>query len=369
MKIASFFAGAGGLDSGFEKAGFDVIWANEYDKSIWKTYEKNHKNTFLDKRNICDIPSNEIPDCDGIIGGPPCQSWSEAGSLGGIKDKRGQLFYEFMRVLADKKPKFFLAENVYGMLLPVHRIALNNILQMFKDIGYNLSFQLLNVADYGISQDRKRVFFVGFRKDLELEFIFPEATTPSLKQKKKLEETILDLKGNALSAKKGNLTNGEACKIANHEYMTGGFSSIYMSRNRVRSWNEVSFTIQAMGRHAPIHPQAPKMTFIEQNLREFKKGKEKLYRRLSIRECARIQTFPDDFIFYYDNLADGYKMIGNAVPIDMAKILAEKIHGHLSSCNTSYSKIISSNFANKEKKRMNGNFVKKRMENLIKTLN
>ena len=95
MKLATFFAGAGGLDLGFSKAGFDCIWANEYDKAIWETYEKNHPNTFLDKRSITEIPSDEIPDCDGIIGGPPCQSWSEAGALRGIHDKRGQLFFDF----------------------------------------------------------------------------------------------------------------------------------------------------------------------------------------------------------------------------------------------------------------------------------
>lgn len=116
MKIVSFFAGAGGLDLGFEKAGFDVVWANEYDKDIWETYEKNHKNTTLDRRSIVDIASNQVPDCDGIIGGPPCQSWSEAGAKREIADKRGQLFYEFMRILVDKKPKFFLAENVHSIL-------------------------------------------------------------------------------------------------------------------------------------------------------------------------------------------------------------------------------------------------------------
>lgn len=361
MKIVSLFAGAGGLDLGFEKAGFNVIWANEYDKSIWKTYEKNHKKTFLDKRSIIDIPSNEVPSCDGIIGGPPCQSWSEAGSLGGIKDKRGQLFYEFMRILADKKPKFFLAENVSGMLLPIHKKALENITQMFKDIGYDLSFQLLNVADYGIPQDRKRVFFVGFRKDLNVKFLFPEVITPNLRQKKTLKETIWDLKNNVISAKKGNFTNGYKCRVANHEYMMGNFSSIYMSRNRVRSWDEVSFTIQAMGRHAPIHPQAPKMIFISQNHREFEKGKEKLYRRLSIRECARIQTFPDNFIFCYNNLTDGYKMIGNAVPVDMAKILAERIYENLNSL-----KVTSKMSLNEDKKIIDGHFVKRQMAKFLK---
>lgn len=146
MKVVSFFAGAGGLDLGFEKAGFEIIWANEYDKEIWETYELNHKKTVLDRRSIVDIPSEEVPDCDGIIGGPPCQSWSEAGSLRGLKDKRGQLFFEFMRILADKQPKFFLAENVSGMLLPSNREALENIKEMFTEIGYNLSFELLKAA-------------------------------------------------------------------------------------------------------------------------------------------------------------------------------------------------------------------------------
>ena len=108
--------------------------------------------------------------------------------------------------------------------------------------------------------------------------------------------------------------------------MNGGFSTIYMSRNRVRSWDEPSFTIQAGGRHAPLHPQAPKMRFIEQNKRIFVPGKEDLYRRLSVRECARIQTFPDDFLFKYENIANGYKMIGNAVPVEFAKQLASVIY-------------------------------------------
>ena len=140
MKLVTFFAGAGGLDLGFSEAGFDIIWANEYDKSIWETYEKNHHGVYLDKRSITDIPLNEIPKCDGIIGGPPCQSWSEAGAMRGINDKRGQLFYDFIKILADKQPKFFLAENVSGMLLNTHKPALENIKNMFRECGYNLSF-------------------------------------------------------------------------------------------------------------------------------------------------------------------------------------------------------------------------------------
>ena len=259
MRIVSFFAGAGGLDLGFQKAGFDVIWANEYDKEIWETYEKNHPNTKLDRRSIVDIKSDEVPECDGIIGGPPCQSWSEAGSLRGINDKRGQLFFDFIRILEAKQPKFFLAENVSGMLLDRHSEALKNIKELFKNagIGYELSFQMLNASDFDVPQDRKRVFFVGVRKDLGFKFQFPKPVNDKIT----LEQAILDLKDSVVPAKEGNKTNKENCKISNHEYMIGGFSSMFMSRNRVRSWDEQSFTIQAGGRHAPLHPQAPKMKF------------------------------------------------------------------------------------------------------------
>lgn len=325
MDVVSFFAGAGGLDLGFEKAGMNVVWANEYDKDIWETYEKNHHNTFLDKRSIVEIDSDEVPECDGIIGGPPCQSWSEAGALRGINDKRGKLFYDFIRILEAKQPKFFLAENVSGMLLERHSDALKNIKRMFQNAGYNLSFKLLNASDFDVPQDRKRVFFVGIRKDLDFTFDFPSP----LKQKVNLENAIGDLKDSALPAKEGNKTNGEDCLVANHEYMVGGFSSMYMSRNRVRSWNEQSFTIQAGGRHAPLHPQAPKMKFIEQNVRTFVPGHERLYRRLSVRECARIQTFPNDFVFYYNQISAGYKMIGNAVPVNLAKHIALSIKAQI----------------------------------------
>lgn len=327
MNIVSFFAGAGGLDLGFQNAGFNVIWANEYDKEIWETYQKNHPHTILDKRSIVDVPSDEVPECDGIIGGPPCQSWSEAGAQRGIKDKRGQLFYDFIRILEAKQPKFFLAENVSGMLLGRHSEALENIKEMFRNagIGYELSFEMVNACDYNVPQDRKRVIFVGIRKDLEFIYKFQK---PNFK-KLTLQDAIYDLKDNVLSAKTNNKTNGNDCAIPNHEYMTGGFSTIYMSRNRVRSWDEQSFTIQAGGRHAPLHPQAPKMKFIEQNIRVFVPGMEDLYRRLSVRECARIQTFPDNFIFHYDNISAGYKMIGNAVPVNLAHFLADSIKAQL----------------------------------------
>lgn len=329
MNIISLFSGAGGLDLGFEKAGFKTIWANEYDKEIWETFEKNFPKTKLDRRSVVNIPSDEIPEAVGLIGGPPCQSWSEAGKSRGIDDYRGQLFFEFIRVLRDKKPLFFLAENVSGMLAPKHSEALENIKNHFTQSGYTLSFKLVNAHDYKVPQDRKRIFFIGFRSDLNVKFEFPQ----EFFKKRFLKDVILDLKDNALSAKNKTYTNANDCIVANHEYMTGGFSSMFMSRNRVRSWDEPSFTIQAGGRHAPLHPQAPPMLFVEQNKRIFVPTKEHLYRRLSIRECARIQTFPDTHKFYYDNLTAGYKMVGNAVPPNLAYYLAKSIKEALERVN------------------------------------
>ena len=326
MNIISLFAGAGGLDLGFKQAGFKTIWANEYDKDIWETFEKNFTDTTLDRRSITQIPSDEIPETLGLIGGPPCQSWSEAGKSRGIDDHRGQLFFEFIRVLRDKKPLFFLAENVSGMLASRHKEALENIKNHFKESGYRLSFKLMNAHDYGVPQDRKRIFFIGFREDLGIEFEFPKP----LEKKLYLKDVIWDLKQSALPAINKTYSNADKCKIANHEYMTGGFSSMFMSRNRVRAWDEPSFTIQAGGRHAPLHPQAPKMELVEKDKRKFVEGKEELYRRLSIRECARIQTFPDEHKFYYKNLTAGYKMVGNAVPPNLAFVLAKKIYEDLS---------------------------------------
>ena len=319
MKIASFFAGAGGLDLGFEQAGFEIVFANEYDQTIWQTYEANHP-CKLDKRDIRKIQPSDVPYCDGIIGGPPCQSWSEAGALLGINDSRGQLFFDFIKILTEKQPKFFLAENVVGMLAERHTEAVEIIKHLFEVAGYNLTVTLVNVADYGIPQDRKRVFYIGIRKDLGFSFKFPKPPNKHMN----LKQAIGDLKETAVPALPKNKTNPET-KIPNHEYFIGGFSTIFMSRNRVRQWNEPGFTVQATGRQAQLHPQAPRMLFIEQNKREFVIGKEHLYRRLTIRECARLQTFPDKFKFYYTDLEDGYKMVGNAVPVQMAKIIASAL--------------------------------------------
>lgn len=321
--VSSFFSGAGGLDTGFHNAGFSIVWANEIDKKITPTLRKNFPTTIVDDRSLFEVPSSDIPNAIGIVGGPPCQSWSVAGSGKGLDDKRGEVFLEYIRVIRDKKPLFFLAENVAGMLTSRHAESLEFIINEFDKLGYYFTYKLMNVKDYGVPEDRKRVIFIGYDKKLGKKFKFPDPVSDS--ERKYLKDAIWDLRNNAKPALQKNKTNGKTLKILNHEYMKGSFSTIYMSRNRVRSWDEPSFTIQAGGRHAPIHPQAPKMIKVGVDKQEFVKGKESLYRRLSVREVARIQTFPDDFEFLYTDVADGYKMIGNAVPVRFAEVIATQI--------------------------------------------
>ncbi len=317
MNVISLFSGCGGLDLGFERAGFDIPIANEFDKTIWETFKVNHPNTKLIEGDIRNISEDDFPgEIDGIIGGPPCQSWSEAGSLRGIEDARGQLFYEYIRILKKKQPKFFLAENVSGMLANRHSEAVQNIIGLFKECGYNVSITLVNAKDYGVAQERKRVFYIGFRNDLNIDFKFPEGSTTDDSKKITLRDIIWDLKDTVVPAAAKNKHNPKA--INNNEYYTGAYSPIFMSRNRVKSWDEQAFTVQASGRQCQLHPQAPKMVRFGNNDCRFVEGSESLYRRMSIREVARVQGFPDSFKFIYTDTNNAYKMIGNAVPVNLA---------------------------------------------------
>lgn len=354
MNVISLFSGCGGLDLGFEKAGFTIPVANEFDKTIWATFKANHPKTHLIEGDIRNIKEKDFPDnIDGIIGGPPCQSWSEAGTLRGIDDARGQLFFDYIRILKNKQPKFFLAENVSGMLASRHSAAVQNIISMFNDCGYDVSVTLVNAKDYGVAQERKRVFYIGFRKDLAINFVFPKGVNPLVapipidnakanfvfpvgstvcdKDKITLRDIIWDLQESAMPALHNNKHNPQA--INNNEYFVGAYSPIFMSRNRVKQWDEQAFTVQASGRQCQLHPQAPKMKKNGKNDFRFVEGKENLYRRMTIREIARVQGFPDDFQFIYSGVNDAYKMIGNAVPVNLAYEIAMAIKPALSGNN------------------------------------
>ena len=332
MNVISLFSGCGGLDLGFEKAGFSVPVANEFDPTIFETFKVNHPKTHLIEGDVRQVTKEDIApflsgEVDGIIGGPPCQSWSGAGSLRGIEDARGQLFFDYIRILKEFRPKFFLAENVSGMLANRHSEAVQNIINLFEEADYDVSLTMVNAKDYGVAEERKRVFYIGFRKDLNINFVFPKGSTEDDDKKITLRDIIWDLQETAVPAGQKNHHNPDA--INNNEYFTGAFSPIFMSRNRVKSWDEQAFTVQASGRQCQLHPSAPKMEKFGKNDCRFVEGSENLYRRMTIREVARVQGFPDDFKFIYKETNNAYKMIGNAVPINLAYEIATAIKMHL----------------------------------------
>ncbi len=193
-------------------------------------------------------------------------------------------------------------------------------LSKLSEADYDVTYALVNCADYKIPQDRYRVFIMGILNQYSKYYLFPN---PVDSERVTLKKAIGDI-----SKEPTKYLNEEVIEninLPNHDVYIGPYDAKFMARNRVRGWNEVSYTIQAQAKNEPLHPQAPKMVFKNKNERIFVPGYEHLYRRLSVRECARIQTFPDSFKFYYTNIQDGYKMVGNAVPPRMAQFLAEQL--------------------------------------------
>lgn len=322
MNVVSFFAGCGGLDLGFEQAGFNVVWANEFEPHCRATYIRNHPNTKFVLGDVCKIDPNSIPDCDGFIGGPPCQSWSVGGKQKGLDDERGQLFLKYIELIKAKQPKFFVIENVKGMLDDKFKDVFEDFFTRLDNAGYDVQWVLLDAVNFCIPQNRQRVFFVGFRKELNVKFTFPN---PTCEEPVTLENTIGDIteKPNFYSGRKDE--NIVEHKCPNHDVLTSKFGSFYYRGNRRRGWQQPSFTINATADFAPLHPSSPKMMYFGHENWNFQKDKLSEYRRLSVRECARIQTFPDNFIFEYDNIKDAYKMIGNAVPPRLGNVIAKAI--------------------------------------------
>ncbi len=312
MRTISLFSGAGGLDLGFKKAGFNIIWANENDKKIIPTYKYNNPETFLNEKSIKDVENNNIPDdIDCLIGGPPCQSWSLAGNMQGKLDKRGALIDDYVRIVKYTKPKFFVFENVKGILSTAHIQEFKILLKSLQNLGYKIEYKLLNSVDYGVAQTRERVFIIG--NSLNIPFKFPN----KIAKKLTLKDVIGDVKNQIPFCQETSMFDA-------NEYFVGSFSSIFMSRNRIRKANEQSFTIQASGRQTPLHYSSPQMIKIAKDKFIFDGDISKV-RRFSVKECARIQSFPDSYKFIYKNINDAYKMIGNAVPVNMAYALAREI--------------------------------------------
>ena len=231
---------------------------------------------------------------------------------------------EYQRILGDLAPDFFVAENVKGMTSPRHAAAFDQFVNGFHNLGYNVVCTTVDAADYGVAQNRERVIFVGYHFRTNQSFKMP----PPNGNRATLRDVIGDLSA-ATPALPGNEANPNLA-IVNHEYFFGDYSSHYMSRNRRRGWDEPSFTIQASGRHAPQHPDAAPMEDTGEKDKFRFTGKD---RRLSVHECALIQGFPKNYRFQYRDVNDGYKMVGNAVPPPLAKVIAETIKKDLFSCS------------------------------------
>ncbi len=308
LTAISLFCGAGGLDIGFQNSGFNIIWANDIDKDACETH-RMYFSTPTICSNISKITSDEIPDSDIILGGFPCQGFSLSGPRK-IDDSRNKLYKEYVRIVKEKRPKAFIGENVKGLLSMSDGQIIEAIIEDFSKCGYNVFYKLVNAKNYNVPQDRERVLIVGFRKDLNInDFAFPEPNDDLITLKQAL---------NGLEKPK----NDEICMQP--------YSSRYMSRNRKRNWDEVSFTIPAMAKQVPLHPSSPDMIKLDKDLWKFGEG---VTRRFSTKECAIIQTFPKDFKFY-GNQTSIYKQIGNAVPIKLAENIATKVYNELTKNNS-----------------------------------
>ena len=303
--VVSLFSGAGGFDLGFHQQGFDVIWANDTNKDACATHKSWSKSQIIQK-DINLIPLADIPYSDVIIGGFPCQGFSLAGPRK-IDDTRNSLYKAFVSLVEEKQPLCFVAENVKGLLTLGQGKIVEAILEDFSSKGYDVKVHQANARNYGIAQDRARIFLIGFRKDLNLaeHFEFPKPTDEKFVLKDALESLPTP-------------SPTDICQAP--------FSSRYMSRNRKRNWDQVSFTIPAMAKQITLHPSSPDMQKIHSELWSFGVGET---RRLSWQEAASIQSFPRDF-YFVGNLTSKYQQIGNAVPPKLAGYIAQAIQACLS---------------------------------------
>ncbi|MEF3329673.1 DNA cytosine methyltransferase [Oceanobacillus oncorhynchi] len=309
MSVVSLFAGAGGLDVGVEMAGLNIIWANEVDGDACDTFIANHPYTYIERGDIRNV--RQFPNADVVIGGYPCQGFSLAGNRL-VTDERNYLYKEFLRCLRKVQPKFFIAENVKGLLTLNGGRVLEAMIEEYREEGYIVDAQLVNAKEYGVPQDRERVFIVGVRKDINFNYKFPYPTHGEglgMKPYATLRDAIGHLKASEIG-----------------EYDQSGFSSRYLSRNRKRGWDEVSFTIQASGRHAPLHPSGEPMEKVDRDKWILPKTSE--HRKLSYIECALIQTFPPSYI-WKGSTSSIYKQIGNAVPCLLGKVIAKPMADYL----------------------------------------
>ncbi|BCM88712.1 modification methylase BspRI [Abditibacteriota bacterium] len=312
MRIVSLFCGAGGLDLGLIQAGHEIIWANDNDPDAVATYRHNiGKHVVLS--DITDVPSCDIPVCDVVVGGFPCQGFSQANRLRAPEDVRNTLYTEFLRVVRDKKPKWFLAENVRGILSLGGGAVMERIENDFRRAGFRVDKRLLNAASFGVPQNRHRVIIAGTREDLppNLDYPFPMPTHDANQK-----AGLLFKEGRLLpyltvgDALKDIPEPSEDCAIPNHIYSRYKVTDRDFQGHRQTDPKKPSPTILARGNGkggvcAMQHPNN--------------------HRRMSVRESASIQTFPLDFQFF-GSMTSCYRQVGNAVAVEFARALGKQLN-------------------------------------------
>lgn len=297
MKVISLFSGAGGLDLGLIQSGHDIVWANDIYEDAVATYQQNI-GPHVDTRDLADVPSAEIPAADVVVGGFPCQGFSVANWGRKVDDERNTLYREMVRVINDLQPKYFIAENVKGLVSLGKGAVLEKIISDFSECGYATEWRILNSADYGVPQKRLRFVMLGVRKDIaKTGIIFPPQPThqdPKAKQKDPSLKPWLSV-GKALA----HIPEPEhAPEIPNHDY----------SKYKLRFNGHLG--------HRFINPNLPAPTVTGRG--DDKGGvvvihHPKNHRRMSARELAAVQSFPDDFVFAGPR-SSVYRQIANAVP-------------------------------------------------------
>lgn len=351
LNCIELFAGSGGLGTGFQKKGFNIISANDVWASAGKTYVANHPNVNYIVKDISELTGDELlkdtnytkEDVDVIIGGPPCQGFSTLGKRF-IDDPRNKLFKEYVRIVNEIKPKFFVMENVAGILSMEGGKVLKNILESFDNIGYKVKYQLLNAAEYGVPQQRERTIFIGTRLDIELKHPKKTHSLTGEKGYKKaltLWDAISDLPQDdtkeiteylvdPLNDFQKNIRS-KSNKISNHKPSTHNEKAINMMKYipvGKSAWDVKDMPKEFMptsgygNTYARLNPNEPGMT-ITRNFACISSSRcihPFANRGLTAREAARIQTYPDNYIFM-GSKTDIHLQIGNSVP----PILGEKI--------------------------------------------
>ncbi|MFZ6726406.1 DNA cytosine methyltransferase [Undibacterium sp. MH2W] len=304
MRVVSLFCGAGGLDLGFKKAGHEIIWSNDFDKDSVETYRKNI-GAHVVHDDISNISVVDIPECDIVIGGFPCQGFSVANMNRHVADSRNQLYLQLLKVITYKQPKFFLAENVKGLMSLGKGEILKMILKDFTEAGYRVSYKVLNAADFGVPQKRERLFIIGVRNDVNDKIEFPNPTHAPLEKADALGLLPWVSVGKALE----NIPEPESDhNLSNHTY----------------SKFKLKFNGYLGNRH--INPDLPSPTVTARG--DTKGGVVVLHhprnhRRMSVRELAIVQSFPLDFVFHC-NQSSAYRLIGNAVSPKLAEIIGNQ---------------------------------------------